>query len=100
MIKVQGSHILPQAAAGQVYTSERYAWSGHETEHSLSNIVWKAEALKMVVSRICIVVGGEDHFMEGTSNSHQDKWKEKNILERGEEKEMWKQQTNKEKKKN
>jgi hypothetical protein len=55
MIKVQGSHVL-LAAAGQVYTSEHYACSGHETEQSLSNMVWKAEALKTVVSRICIVL--------------------------------------------
>jgi hypothetical protein len=37
--------------------------------------------------------------MGGTSNSYRDKWKEKNILESGEEKEMQKQQTNKEQKK-
>jgi predicted HAD superfamily Cof-like phosphohydrolase len=37
--------------------------------------------------------------MVSTSNSHQDKWKEKNIPESREEKEMQKQQTNKEKKK-
>jgi hypothetical protein len=37
--------------------------------------------------------------MVSTSNSHQDKWKEKNILESGEEKEMQKQQTDKEPKK-
>jgi len=37
--------------------------------------------------------------MVGTSNNHQDKWKEKNIIESGEEKEMQKQQANKEQKK-
>jgi hypothetical protein len=37
--------------------------------------------------------------MVDTSNSHWDKWKEKNILESGEEKEMRKQQTYKKQKK-
>jgi hypothetical protein len=58
-------------------------------QQSLSNMVWKAEALKrsFLESALC------------TSNNHQDKQKEKNILERREEKEICKQQTNKEPKK-
>jgi len=45
-------------------------------------------------------LGRPINFIVGTSNSHQDKWKEKNILESREEKEMQKQQTNKKKSEN
>jgi hypothetical protein len=35
-VKVQASStlMLPQVAAGQVYASKHYAWSGYETEQS------------------------------------------------------------------
>jgi len=67
--------MLPQATAGQVYASKHYACSGLNGT-IISDVVWKVEALRAAVSRICIVVGGEDQFnMVGISNSHWHKWK-------------------------
>jgi hypothetical protein len=80
--KAVARFVLPQAAAGQVYTSKHYACSGLNGA-IISDVVWKVEALRAAVSRICIVVGGEDQLIlwwayqtvTGTSRSKRIYWR-------------------------
>jgi hypothetical protein len=90
--------VLPHAAAGQVYTSKHYACS-ELNGAIISDVVWKVEVLRMAVSRICIGVGGEDLLILWWAYQSPAQAEVKEYTGEWEEKEMQKQQTNKEQKK-